>query len=98
MFQLLKKNKRKNFFLYFLYNFYENLFRKKYLMIQLLKLKFDIKNVYINIYDHTNKRNFSERNKIYLRFPFDLRFIKFISNEIKKNINFFIKTIQINYT
>ena len=89
MFQLLKKNKRKNFFLYFLYNFYENPIQKKIFNDQLLKLKFDIKNVYINIYDHTNKRNFSERNRIYLRFPFDLRFIKFISNEIKKNINFF---------
>ena len=64
MFQLLKKNKMKNFFLYFLYNFYENPIQKKIFNDQLLKLKFDIKNVYINIYDHTNKRNFSERNRI----------------------------------
>lgn len=88
--QIVKKNKKKIFFLYFLYNFYDNPIEQKIFNDRLLKIRFDLKNLFVKISDQNNTKLFSERNRIYLRFPFELRFIKFISNEIKKNINFFL--------
>jgi FkbH-like protein len=87
--QIVKRNKKKNFFLYFLNNFYNNPIEHKIFNDRLLKIKFDIENLFIKNFDHNNTKLFSERNRIYIKFPFELRFIKFISNEIKKNINFF---------
>jgi FkbH-like protein len=87
--QIVKKNKKKIFFLYFLNNFYDNPIEQKIFSDQLLKIKFDLENLFIKTFDQNNTKLFSERNRIYIKFPFELRFIKFISNEVKKNINFF---------
>ncbi len=87
--QIIKKNKKKNFFFYFFNNFHENPIQKKILNDQLLKINFNFENLYIKIFEQNNDKLFSERNKIYLRFPFELKFINFISREIKKNILFF---------
>jgi FkbH-like protein len=87
--QIIKKNKKKYFFLYILNNFYENPIQKKIFNDQFLKIKIDVQNLYIKIFDQNNKKIFSERNRIFLRFPFEVKFINFISNRIKKNITFF---------
>ncbi len=87
--QVVKKYKKKYFFLYFFNNLYDNPIQKKIFDDNILKLNFDIKNIYLKIFDENLKNIFSERNKIYIRFPFDIKFINFISNEIKKNIIYF---------
>ena len=87
--QIVKKYKKKYFFLYFLNNFYENPIQRKLFNDQFLKTKFDLENIYLKTFDQNISKLFSERNRIYLRFPFELKFIRFISNEIKKNIIFF---------
>ena len=87
--QIVKKYKKKYFFLYFLNNFYENPIQRKLFNDQFLKIKFDLENIYLKTFDQNISKLFSERNRIYLRFPFELKFIRFISNEIKKNIIFF---------
>ena len=87
--QIIKKYKKKYFFLYFLNNFYENPIQRKLFNNQLLKIKFDLENLYFKTFDHYNKKLFSERNRIFIKFPFEIKFIDFISNEIKKNIIFF---------
>ena len=87
--QIIKKNKKKIFFLYFLNNFYDNPIERKIFNDRLLKIKFDLENLFIKTFEQNNTKLFSERNKIYIRFPFELGFIKFISNEVKKNIKFF---------
>ena len=87
--QIVKKYKKKYFFLYFLNNFYDNPIQRKLFNDQFLKIKFDLENIYLKTFDQNISKLFSERNRIYLRFPFELKFIRFISNEIKKNIIFF---------
>jgi len=86
--QIIKKYKKKYFFLYFFNNFYENPIQRKQYNDQFLKIKFDLKNLHIKNFDQNNKI-FSERNRVFIRFPFEIKFINFISNEIKKNITFF---------
>ena len=54
-----------------------------------MKIKFNLDNLYIKNFDHSINKVFSERNNIFIKFPFDIKFINFISNEIKKNILFF---------
>jgi FkbH-like protein len=87
--QIVKKNKKKYFFLYLLNNFYKNPIQEKIFSDRLIRIKFDLENLIIKNFNHNNSKLFSERNRIYIRFPFELKFIKFISNEIKKNIIFF---------
>ena len=87
--QFVKKNKNRYFFLYFLNNFYGNPIQKKIIEDQFMKIKFNLDNLYIKNFDHGIDKLFSERNKIYIRFPFNINFINFISKEIKKNILFF---------
>jgi len=87
--QIIKKNKKKYFFLYFFNNFYENPIKIKLFNDQFLKIKFDLDNLYVKNFDQNTRKIFSERNRIFIRFPFEIKFINFISNEIKKNIIFF---------
>ena len=87
--QIVKKNKDKIFFLYIFKNFNENPIQKKLFNDNFSKLKLDLENIYIKNFDHLSKKFFSERNKIYIRFPFEIKFINFITNEIKKDIFFF---------
>ena len=87
--QFIKKNKKSLFFLYFINNFYENPIQNKIIDDQFLKIKFNLDNLYIKNFDHSINKVFSERNNIFIKFPFDIKFINFISNEIKKNILFF---------
>ena len=89
MIQIIKKNKDKYFFFYIFNNFYENPIQQKSFNDQFLKIKFNFENVYIKKFDHNTNRLFSERNRIYIRFPFEIKFIDFISRQIKKNIIFF---------
>ncbi len=86
--QIVKKLKKKYFFLYLFNNFYKNPIQEKILNDYLFKIKFDLENLIVKIFNH-NSKLFSDRNRIYIRFPFELKFIKLISNEIKKNIIFF---------
>lgn len=87
--RIVNRYKKKYFFLYLFNNFYKNPIQEKIFSDHLLKIKFDLENLIIKTFDHNNSKLFSERNRIYIRFPFELKFIKFISNEIKKNIIFF---------
>jgi FkbH-like protein len=87
--QIIKKNKKKYFFLYFFNNFYENPIKIKLFNDQFLKIKFDLNNLYVKNFDQNTRKIFSERNRVFIRFPFEIKFISFISNEIKKNITFF---------
>ena len=87
--KIVKKNKKKYFFLYLFINFHENPVQKKKLNNELLKINFDLENLYLKTFDQNISKLFSERNRIYIRFPFELKFINFISNEIKKNILYF---------
>ena len=87
--QIVKKYEKKYFFLYFLNNFYKNPIQNKLLNDQFLKIRFDLENLHIKTFDQDINGLFSERNRIYLKFPFELKFIKFISSEIKKNIIYF---------
>ena len=87
--RIINKYKKKYFFLYFFSNFYENPIQKKKYNDQFLKIKFNLKNLHIKSFDQSNNKIFSERNRVFIRFPFEIKFINFISNEIKKNIIFF---------
>ena len=89
MIQVIKKNKEKYFFFYIFSNFYENPIQKKILNNEFLKVKFNFENLYIQTFDQNTGKLFSERNRVYIKFPFEIKFINFISNQIKKNIIFF---------
>jgi hypothetical protein len=68
--QIIKRNKKKKFFLYILNNFYNNPIEQKIFNDRLLKIKFDIENLFIKNFDQNNIKLFSERNIIYIRFQF----------------------------
>ena len=87
--QFLKKNEKKYFYLYLFNNFNENPIEKKIFDSLYSKLNINLDNLYIKIINQDIKKLFSERNKVFIKFPFELKFINFISNEIKKNITFF---------
>ena len=87
--QIIRKYKKKYFFLYFFNNFYDNPVQRKKYNDQFLKIKLNLKNLYIKNFDQNSDKIFSERNRVFIRFPFEIKFINFISNEIKKNIIFF---------
>ena len=87
--KIAKKNKKKYFFLYLFINFHENPVRKKKFNDLFLKIDLDLENIYLKTFDQNISKLFSERNRIYIRFPFELKFIDFITNEIKKNILYF---------
>ena len=87
--QFLKKNEKKYFYLYLFNNFNENPIEKKNFDTLYSKLNINLDNLYIKNINQDIKKLFSERNKIFIKFPFELKFINFISNEIKKNIIFF---------
>jgi FkbH-like protein len=87
--QIIKNHKKKKFFLYFFIKFYENPTQEKLFNDKFLKIKFDLDNLYVKNFHQSNNKLFSERNKVFIRFPFELKFINFISSEIKKNITFF---------
>ena len=89
MIQVIKKNKEKYFFFFIFSNFYENPIQKKILNNEFLKVKFNFENLYIQTFDQNTGKLFSERNRVYIKFPFEIKFINFISNQIKKNIIFF---------
>ena len=76
--QIIKKNKKKYFFLYFFNNFYENPIKIKLFNDQFLKIKFDLDNLYVKNFDQNTRKIFSERNRIFIRFPFEIKFINFI--------------------
>jgi FkbH-like protein len=87
--QFIKKNKKKYFYLYLLNNFNENPIEKKIFDNLYSKLNINLDNLHIKIFDQNIRKLFSERNKVFVKFPFEIKFIDFISNEIKKNIIFF---------
>ncbi len=87
--QFLKKNEKKYFYLYLFNNFNENPIEKKNFDTLYSKLNINLDNLYIKNINQDIKKLFSERNKVFVKFPFELKFINFISNEIKKNIIFF---------
>ncbi len=84
--KLAKNNKKKYFFLYLFVNFHENPIQKKLFNNQFLKINFDLENFYLKTFDQNISKLFSERNRIHIRFPFDLKFIDFISKEIRNNV------------
>ena len=86
--QVVKENKDKIFFLYIFKNFNENPIQRKLFDDNFLKIKLDLENIYIKTFDQFTEKFFSERNKIYIRFPFEINFINFISNQIKKILSF----------
>ena len=51
-----------------------------------MKINFDLENFYLKTFDQNISKLFSERNRIHIRFPFDLKFIDFISKEIRNNV------------
>lgn len=87
---LSMKNNKKLFFYYFFDNFYDNIFLKKKYNNHLYNLKINYENVFFKIFD-IKKNLLSERNNIFIKFPFEVKFIKFISREIKKKL-FFIQS------
>ena len=87
--KLAKDNSKKYFFLYLFVNFHENPIQKKLFNNKFLKINFDLKNFYLKTFDQNIAKLFSERNRIHIRFPFDLKFIDFISKEISNNVIYF---------
>ncbi len=87
--QFIKKNKKKYFYLYLLNNFNENPIEKKVFDSLYSKLNINLDNLYIKVFDQNIRKLFSERNKVFVKFPFEIKFINFISDKIKKNIIFF---------
>ena len=86
----IAKKKKKILFFISIYKFSrKSKFKKKKLNNQLLKINIDLENIYLKTFDQNISKLFSERNRIYIRFPFELKFIDFITNEIKKNILYF---------
>ena len=89
-------NKSKTFFLYLIINDFNNLIDEKKILseiFELLRTSNVLKNQnffinYLNI-NSINKNFLSERNKNFLRFPFDISFIKKISKIIIQNIKIF---------
>ena len=88
--QFIKKNKNKYFFLYFFNNFHGNPVMEKGFNNEFLNLKFNSENIYSKFYNKICEKLTSERNRVYIKFPFEIRFINFITREVKKNINFFL--------
>lgn len=89
-------NKSKTFFLYLIINDFNNLIDEKKILSEIFEL-LSTSNVlkkqnffinYLNI-NSINKNFLSERNKNFLRFPFDISFIKKISKIIIQNIKIF---------
>ena len=73
--RIVNRYKKKYFFLYLFNNFYKNPIQEKIFSDHLLKIKFDLENLIIKTFDHNNSKLFSERNRIYIRFPFELKFM-----------------------
>ena len=88
--QIIKKNKKKYFFFYFFNNFHENPIVEKDFNTKFQNLKFDIENIYLKTYNKSCQRLFSERNRIYIKFPFEIKFMDFITKEVNQNINFLL--------
>ena len=84
------RNKKKYFFLYFFHNFHKNNIQKKIFDEKFYKLKFNFTNTYLKYFDFS-KNYYSERNRIYLKFPFEIEFLNHFIKEIKKNIIFLNK-------
>ena len=87
--KLAKDNPKKYFFLYLFVNFHENPIQKKSFNNKFLKINFDLENFYLKTFDQNIAKLFSERNRIHIRFPFDLKFNDFISKEISNNVIYF---------
>ena len=87
--QFIKKNKKKYFYLYLLNNFNENPIEKKVFDSLYSKLNINLDNLYIKVFDQNIRKLFSERNKVFVKFPFEIKFINFISDKIKKKHYFF---------
>ena len=87
--KLIKKNKNKYFFIYLIFNFNQNPILEKKFEDDFQKIRFGLENLNIKILYQNNSKLISERNKIYIRFPFEIKFINYISKEIQKNIIFY---------
>jgi len=87
--KLIKKNNNKHFFVYLIYNFNQNPILEKRFDDDFQKIRLNLKNLNIKILYQNNSSLISERNKIYIRFPFEIKFINYISKEIRKNIIFY---------
>ena len=92
--KLLKKkvfrNKKKTFFIYFFLKPILNLIESKNFnndfQVEIQKLKInEFSNIFIN-YEHVDSIDFSYRNFIYLKFPFDISFLNKIVKNILQNI------------
>ena len=89
-------NKNKTFFLYLIINDFNNLIDEKFILSEIFKLlnKSSLsknKNFflhYLNI-NSIDKKFLNQRNENFLRFPFDISFIKKISKIILKNIHIY---------
>ena len=86
LYNIVKKNKKKIFFFYFCFNSFNDLRLKQDYINKLESIRVNLKNLIIDQIDFSNSNLYSERNKIYLKFPFEISGLKKIIKNILTNI------------
>ena len=85
---IAKKKKNKIFFIYIIKNTYDDLILNNNFILSFKNIKIlNQKNIFLNFIEINDEKYFSERNRIFLKFPFDINFIKKLSNKILNNIS-----------